>query len=147
MPGFLKVFGVQDPTSVFGWNITPKVQQLISSLMSLGALVSCALTGPIMHYLSRRWSFALAIFLNHLGVVIMMVATDVPTLYAGRFITGLANGLLDVVPQLYIHDSATAGQRGSLLGWFNVLVSLGLLIGSIVDNCRSFLNSFPLITE
>lgn len=128
------VFGVPDPTSVYGWNITPKVQQLISSLMSLGALVSCLLAGPIMRYLSRRGSLGLAILLNHLGVVLMMTATTYSTLYAGRFITGLANGLLDVVPQIYIHDSASARQRGSLLGWFNVLVGIGMLIGSIVDN-------------
>ena len=134
MPGFLAVFGVKDPTSVFGYNITPRVQQLISSLMSLGALVSCALTGPIVRFLSRKWTFVLAIALNHVGVILMMSATSLSTLYAGRFITGLANGLLDVLPQLYIHDSAPASQRGSLLGWFNVLVGIGLLIGSIVDN-------------
>lgn len=128
------LFGVEDPTTVYGWNLTPKVQQLISSLMSLGALVSCALSGPIMRHLSRRWSFALAILLNHLGVILMMAATTLPTLYAGRFITGLANGLLDVVPQIYIHDCAPARQRGSLLGLFNLLVGFGLLVGSIVDN-------------
>lgn len=137
MPGFLEVFGVRDPSTVYGWNIKPLTQQLITSLMSLGALVACFAVGPLSKFLSRKWTFVLAIIINHVGVIMMMLATTIPTLEAARFITGLANGLLDVVPQLYIHDSAPANQRGSLLGWFNVLVSLGLLIGSIVDNYTS----------
>ncbi|KAI1611804.1 general substrate transporter [Exophiala viscosa] len=134
MPGFLKVFGYPDKTATFGYGIRPTAQTLINSLMSLGAFLAGMSAGPLGKYVSRRWSMALAIVFNAVGVILMMAGTSFGALYAGRFIVGIANGLFDVIPQLYIHESAPAHQRGSLLGMFNVLVSIGLLIGSIADN-------------
>lgn len=141
MPGFLQIFGFPSKTSVTGWGISPTVQQLISSLMLIGAFVACLAIGPAGRYLSRRWVLFIGCCINHLAVVLMMVATDTATLYAGRTIMGLSVGILDVLPQLYIHECAPSVQRGSLLGGFNVLVSVGLLIGSIVDNYTSTMMS------
>ncbi|KAK2074887.1 hypothetical protein P8C59_009057 [Phyllachora maydis] len=47
MVGFLQVFGHRAPDLPLGWNISTQRQQLISSLMMIGGLVSCLLTGPI----------------------------------------------------------------------------------------------------
>ncbi|KAI1608308.1 general substrate transporter [Exophiala viscosa] len=137
MPGFLQIFGFPSKASVSGYGINPTVQQLISSLMLIGAFVACLLIGPVGKLVSRKWLLFIGCCINHLAVILMMLATDLATLYAGRTIMGLSVGILDVLPQLYIHECAPAVQRGSLLGAFNVLVSVGLLIGSIVDNYTS----------
>ena len=134
MPGFLMVFGYVDKTATFGYGIQPTVQTLINSLMSLGAFLAAMLAGPLGTYVSRKWSFVIAIFFNAVGVALMIAGTTFGALYAGRFIVGIANGLFDVIPQLYIHETAPARQRGTLLGMFNALVGIGLLIGSIIDN-------------
>ena len=134
MPGFLMLFGFPSKASALGWGMDPTVQQLISSLMLVGSFVACLCSGPLGKYLSRKWLILIGCLINNLGVILMMVAKDLPILYAGRGIIGLSVGILDVVPQLYIHECAPATQRGSLLGAFNVMVSIGLLIGSIVDN-------------
>jgi len=105
--------------------------------MSLGSFFACLAVGPIGTYLSRKWVIFIGCVLNQLGIVLMIVAKDLPTLYVARMIVGISVGFLDVLPQLYIHECAPATQRGSLLGGFNVLVSLGLLVGSIVDNATS----------
>jgi MFS transporter, SP family, sugar:H+ symporter len=141
MPSFLAVFGYVDPTATFGYGISTNVQQLISSLMSLGAVVGCAIVGPLSRYLSRRWCLVIAICFNQLGVVLMIASTNLAALYAGRLIVGIANGLFDVFPQLYIHECAPSHLRGPLLGMFNVLVSVGLLVGTIVDNYTSTMTS------
>lgn len=137
MPGFLMLFGFPSETSAFGWGISPTVQQLISSLMLVGAFVACLAIGPLGKVLDRRMLMFVGCWINNLGVILMMVAKDLPTLYAGRVVIGVSVGILDVLPQLYIHECAPAMQRGSLLGGFNVLVSVGLLIGAIVDNYTS----------
>jgi sugar porter (SP) family MFS transporter len=134
MPGFLMKFGFPSDKATFGWGIDPTVQQLISSLMLVGAFVARLAIGPSGKVLSRKWMLFIGCNINHLGVILMMVANNIGTLYAGRVIIGISVGILDVLPQLYIHECAPAAQRGSLLGAFNVLVSIGLLIGSIVDN-------------
>ena len=45
MVGFLKIFGYVDPASPVGYNISTEVQQLISSLMTLGAFVGSLAAG------------------------------------------------------------------------------------------------------
>lgn len=137
MPGFLMVFGFPSETSPMGWGIDPTVQQLISSLMLVGAIVACFVIGPMGKYLDRRWVTFIGCCINHVGVILMMLAKNLSTLYAGRIVIGISVGILDVLPQLYIHETAPATQRGALLGAFNVFVSLGLLVGSIVDNYTS----------
>ncbi|KIX08529.1 uncharacterized protein Z518_03185 [Rhinocladiella mackenziei CBS 650.93] len=141
MPGFLMIFGFPSDSSALGWGIDPTVQQLISSLMSVGPFIACLAVGSMGRYLSRKWVMFIGCCLNHLGVILMIVARDLATLYAGRVVIGLSVGFLDVLPQLYIHECAPATQRGSLLGAFNVFVSVGLLIGSIVDNYTSTIMS------
>lgn len=128
------IFGFVDKTATFGYGIEPKVQTLINSLMSLGAFLGGMSAGPLGKYISRKWAMVLAIAFNTVGVILMIAGTSLGALYAGRFIVGIANALFDVLPQLYIHETAPARQRGTLLGMFNVLVGVGLLIGSIVDN-------------
>ena len=64
------------------------------------------------------------IVFNQLGCILMIASDNIATLYAGRLIIGIANGLFDVFPQLYIHECAPPQFRGSLLGMFTVLVSI-----------------------
>ncbi|RYP62696.1 hypothetical protein DL769_007203 [Monosporascus sp. CRB-8-3] len=45
MPGFLKVYGHEASGSAIGWNLSPVRQQLITSLMSLGAFMSSGTAG------------------------------------------------------------------------------------------------------
>ena len=134
MPGFLAVFGFPDPTNPLGYGINTTVQQLISSLMSLGAFVGGALSGPISRFFNRRIGVLIAVVFNHVGVIIMILATTTSTLYAGRFITGIANGILNTIPQLYVHEASTAHQRGGLISWYLTLTQFGFLIGTVVDN-------------
>lgn len=143
MPGFLAVSGFPDKTATFGHAIDPTVQQLINSLVSIGAFVSCAAIGPAGRVLSRRWTLLVGVLLNYLGVILMIVAKNPGQLYAGRLIIEFANGLFDALPQLYIHESAPSIQRGSLLGMFNVFIGVGLLIGSIANNVRPPQLPFP----
>lgn len=40
-----QVFGHKDPLSPTGWNLSPVTQQLISSLMTIGAVLGCGFAG------------------------------------------------------------------------------------------------------
>ncbi|KAM0075027.1 hypothetical protein ACKRZS_012840 [Fusarium odoratissimum] len=50
MPGFLKIYGYRDPEVAIGWNIDTTRQQLISSLMTMGAFISSSLAGIEHHH-------------------------------------------------------------------------------------------------
>lgn len=133
MPGFLKIYGYPAPHTPIGWNLSPLRQQLISSLMTLGAFISAATAGFAAIKAGRRQCLWLAVLLCCIATIIMMATEDFGALCAGRLIIGLANGYFMTFSQLYIQESSPAKYRGLFLTAFSAFTSLGTLLGSIVD--------------
>lgn len=134
MPGFLKIYGYQDPHSPSGWNLSTTRQQLISSLMILGAVIASSLSGPIAWKLGRKPCLWIACVLCWAANIIMMVDTSIGGLYAGRFMIGHANGLFMSFSQLYLQEVTPAKFRGMALAAFSLWTAAGQLVGTIVDN-------------
>ncbi|TGJ82497.1 hypothetical protein E0Z10_g6257 [Xylaria hypoxylon] len=102
MIGFLQVFGERAPSTPLGWNINPERQQLISSLMILGAFISSSTAGFTAKYFGRKMSLWIACIGVFVSTAVMQSTTQIGGLYAGRLIIGLSNGLLMTHAQLYI---------------------------------------------
>ncbi|KIW88052.1 uncharacterized protein Z519_11162 [Cladophialophora bantiana CBS 173.52] len=134
MPGFLDVFGEKDPTSPIGYNISHTRQQLISSLMILGAFISSSFAGPIAKFIGRKMSIWVAALLCVVSNVIMMTTTSIGALYFARFLIGIANGMLMTFSQLYLQECSPAKYRGLVIGLFQSWTSIGTLVGTIIDN-------------
>jgi MFS family permease len=90
MTGFLKVFGYQDPTTG-KWAIDPTVQQLISSLMTIGTFVGSLMIGPFSARFGRRYGLWCAAILNFISTSIMIGTTNLGALYFARFVLGKFN--------------------------------------------------------
>lgn len=88
MPGFLRVFGYFDETTQ-KWAIDTTVQQLISSLMTVGTLVGSLLIGPFSQRFGRKNGLWTASALNAISTGIMMGTTTVGPLYFARFLLGM----------------------------------------------------------
>lgn len=132
MQGFLQIFGYFD-TKLNKWNIDPKVQQLITSLMTLGAFAGSITAGFIAAKLGRKMCLWLACLICCVSNIIMMVTLNVNALYIGRLLNGIANGYFMTFSQLYIQESSPAKYRALLLTFFNFSVSFGTLLGTIGD--------------
>ncbi|KAK3372198.1 general substrate transporter [Podospora didyma] len=135
MVGFLKIYGYQTSTatSAIGWNLETMRQQLISSLMTLGAFLSSGTAGFVAAKLGRKQCLWIACGLCCVSNIIMMATEDIGALYAGRFLIGLANGYFMTFSQLYIQESSPARYRGLFLTAFQFFTSFGTLIGTIID--------------
>ncbi|KAK7432157.1 hypothetical protein QQZ08_001102 [Neonectria magnoliae] len=133
MPGFLKIYGYRAPETAIGWNISTTRQQLISSLMTLGAFISSSLAGLVAAKLGRKTCLWLACLLCVVANIIMMTTTHIGPLYAGRLLIGLANGYFMTFSQLYIQESSPAKYRGLFLSFFQFCTTFGTLIGTIID--------------
>ncbi|OAA57110.1 General substrate transporter [Niveomyces insectorum RCEF 264] len=144
MDGFLEVFGQlvpnKNPALPPTWVISTERQQLISSLMILGAFISSGFVGPTAKVLSRRISIWVAVVLCYVANILMMTATNIGALYAGRLIVGLSNGMLMTHSQLYIQECAPAKYRGMMISAFQIWTSIGTLIGTIVDNFTAYID-------
>ncbi|KAI9760385.1 MAG: hypothetical protein M4579_001681 [Chaenotheca gracillima] len=141
MVGFLKVYGYEDPTSPIGYNISTTAQQLISSLMTMGAFLGSLAAGPLATILGRKSCLWLACIMCTVANAIMMGSTNLGGLYAGRLIIGLANGVFMTFSQLYLQECTPARYRGLSLAMFQVWTSVGTLIGTVTDNFTSRLLS------
>ncbi|KAF2092639.1 MFS transporter [Rhizodiscina lignyota] len=137
MIGFLEVFGEKDPSSPIGWNISSGKQQLISSLMTLGAFIASGTAGFTAAYIGRKPSLWVACVGIFVSTAVMQTTSSIGGLYAGRLIIGLANGLLMTHSQLYIQECIPAKYRGLSISVFQYWTSIGTLIGTIVDNFTS----------
>ncbi|KAF2878500.1 monosaccharide transporter-like protein [Massariosphaeria phaeospora] len=133
MPGFLKIYGYRTTKTAIGWNLTTERQQLISSLMTLGAFISAGMAGVAAKKLGRRACLAIACVTCCVANIIMMSTEHIAALYVGRLVIGLANGYFMTFSQLYIQESSTAKYRGLFLTGFQFFTSFGTLIGTIVD--------------
>lgn len=115
MRGFLEVFGHPDPMTPIGYNISPERQQLISSLMTLGAFISSMFAGVFAKKLGRRQCLWMASALCCVANIVMMTTTNIAGLYSGRLLIGIANGWYMTFSQLYIQVRIPLHSSGTLL--------------------------------
>lgn len=134
MPGFLKVFGYPDPTSPFGYGINSTVQQLITSLLTLGAFLSSLFAGFFGMYLGRKPALWAACVLNFAALAIQISTDSAGVLYVGRILLGISNGFLVTFSNVYTAEIAPAHLRGVMVALFAYWVNIGAVFGTIVDN-------------
>ncbi|KAI1413885.1 putative maltose permease [Hypoxylon sp. FL1857] len=136
---FLQVFGQKDPSTPLGYNISSDRQQLIASLMVLGAFVSSSSAGFTAKWIGRKLSLWIACVGVFVSTALMQATTSIGGLYAGRLIIGLANGVLMTHSQLYVtyllvQESVPGRYRGLGISFLSYWISFGSLVGTIVDN-------------
>ncbi|EAQ85515.1 hypothetical protein CHGG_09529 [Chaetomium globosum CBS 148.51] len=150
MVGFLRIFGYEDANILGGWNISTERQQLISSLMTLGAFLSSSMAGPIAGVMSRKTTVWIASVVCIVSNIIMMTTTNIAALYVGRLLIGIANGMFMTFSQLYIQFQPTTNRekecsparyRGLMISSFQVWITIGTLVGTVVDNSTAKIDS------
>ncbi|KAI1103859.1 general substrate transporter [Jackrogersella minutella] len=133
MPGFLKVFGYYD--EVAGkWVIDPMVQQLISSLMTIGTFIGSLSVGPFSSRYGRRHGLWTASILNFIATAIMIGTTNLGALYFARFLLGISVGWFLTFSQVYINETAPGHLRGVTFAVYQSQLSIGSIVGAAVDN-------------
>ncbi|KAL4904585.1 hypothetical protein BDW74DRAFT_185512 [Aspergillus multicolor] len=134
MPGFLKVFGYSDAAAEGGFAIDSTIQQLITSLLTLGSFVSSLVAGAFSSYLGRKQALWLACIVNAIAGGIQIGASSPGVLYVGRLLLGFANGFLVTFSNIYTAEASPAHMRGVMVALFAYWVNIGSIIGAAVDN-------------
>ena len=139
-PGFLAVFGYKDPSLAAGYGIDTSFQQLITSLMNVGLIVSALSIGLISRYFGRRYLYFFGTVFSLAGLLSQMLSVDKAGIYAGRLLLGLGNGLYVNTSLLYIAETSPAHIRGILLAMYQVTKNFGGLLGAIISNYCAKIN-------
>ncbi|KAL2185740.1 general substrate transporter [Thermothelomyces heterothallicus CBS 203.75] len=137
MPGFLRVFGYPNPNLTGGYGIDGTFQQLIGSLLTLGAFLSSIFAGAFAHFFGRKPALWLACLLTALGAAIQIGTASWGVVYLGRLVLGVGNGFLVTFSNIYCAEAAPAHLRAVLVALFSEWVNIGSIIGAAVTNATS----------
>ncbi|KAJ5900028.1 hypothetical protein N7495_004772 [Penicillium taxi] len=115
-------------------DVTSAQSSMIVSLLSAGTFFGALGAAPVADYFGRRMGMILECFVFCFGVILQTIATSIPLFVAGRFFAGLGVGLLSATVPLYQSETAPKWIRGTIVGAYQLAITIGLLLASIVNN-------------
>ncbi|KAE9981130.1 hypothetical protein Vi05172_g3618 [Venturia inaequalis] len=118
-----------------GKTLTASDSSLIVSILSAGTFFGALLAAPLADMFGRRIGlmFSAGVIFN-LGVVLQAASTSQPLFIAGRCIAGLGVGLVSVIIPMYQSETAPKWIRGTIVGAYQLAITIGLFLAAIVNN-------------
>ncbi|XP_017878262.1 facilitated trehalose transporter Tret1-like [Ceratina calcarata] len=120
-----KVYGVPVSEEEFSW---------IGSISTLGAGAICIPIGILADFIGRKTSMLLMVVFFSVGWLLIIFADSVAMFCIGRFITGLSSGAFCVAAPMYAAEIAEKEIRGTLGAFFQLLLTVGILLSYILGN-------------
>jgi sugar porter (SP) family MFS transporter len=109
------------------------LQGAVVSGLLLGAVVGAGGGGGLADSGGRRPTILLAALTFIVGIVVVLVSQGVWVLIAGRFVIGLAIGVVSMSVPLYISELAPPRHRGALVSANQLMIVSGILVAYLVD--------------
>ncbi|KAK2598447.1 hypothetical protein N8I77_011862 [Diaporthe amygdali] len=114
-------------------SISPNETAIIVAILSAGTLVGALIAAPVGDYWGRRKSLIGAVTAFNFGVIFQVCAKAIPMLLAGRFFAGVGVGTISVLVPIYQAEMAPKWIRGTLVCFYQLSITIGLLTASIVN--------------
>lgn len=115
-------------------DITASQKALIVSILSAGTFFGALSAAPAADRIGRRYGLILACLVFMVGAVLQAIAQHIPMFAIGRCIAGFGVGMLSTLIPLYQSETAPKWIRGFIVGAYQLSITIGLLLASIVDN-------------
>lgn len=108
---------------------------LVVSIFSLGAILASfpAVSTYFLEVWGRRQSIMLATAVFLLGSCMQAQAHSMEAMLGGRFVSGTSIGLLSAAVPLYQTEMAPSELRGALVGLYQLMITLGILVAAYLD--------------
>jgi len=108
--------------------------EIVTSWVTLGALVGALVAGGTADRIGRRWTAAVAGILFAAGALIEAAAPGAGMLTFGRVVTGLGVGFASVVAPLYAAEMAPKRLRGRFVSTYQLAITVGILFAYLADD-------------
>ncbi|KAJ9490736.1 hypothetical protein VN97_g2518 [Penicillium thymicola] len=115
-------------------DVTSSESSMIVSLLSAGTFFGALGAAPVADTVGRRWGMIIESVVFVFGVILQTISTSIPLFVAGRFFAGLGVGLLSATIPLYQSETAPKWIRGTIVGAYQLAITIGLLLAAIVNN-------------
>ncbi len=106
--------------------------ELIVSMILVGALIGAFTGGWIADAFGRKKALFFSLFLFFIGILTLSKAIGFDTLLLGRFVTGIAIGIVSVAAPLYIAEISPHESRGTLVSLYQLGITIGILGAYVV---------------
>ncbi|KAJ5153281.1 uncharacterized protein N7482_009759 [Penicillium canariense] len=110
-----------------------RVKGWFVSTLLLAAWLGSLINGPVADRIGRKLSINVAVVIFVIGSAVQCAAVNIPMLFAGRAVAGLAVGMLTMVVPLYISEVSIPEIRGGLVVVQQLSVTIGILISYWID--------------
>ncbi len=110
------------------WILSDTTEAWVMGAVLLGGMVGSLLSGRLTDFLGRKRIniFTATVFM--IGSVVTAMAQSPSWLVAGRLLLGVAVGVASFSVPLYIAEIAPAAKRGRLVSFFQLAITIGILI-------------------
>ena len=107
--------------------------QVVTSWVTLGALVGSLAGGALSDWVGRKRTMLLAGALFTFGAFVQWSAPDAAILVVGRFIVGVGVGVAAVAAPLYAAELAPAHLRGRFISSYQLAITIGIFLAYLVN--------------
>ncbi|KAL7266192.1 Plasma membrane low glucose sensor, partial [Rhizina undulata] len=114
--------------------VTASQTALIVSILSAGTFFGSLTAAPLGDTVGRRWGLIYSTFVFVIGVIFQTAATAIPLFVVGRLVAGFGVGLVSALVPLYQSESAPKWIRGTIVGSYQLAITIGLLLASCVNH-------------
>jgi SP family galactose:H+ symporter-like MFS transporter len=107
-------------------------QGVVVAAVPIGAIAGAAIAGPAADTYGRRLMILLAAGVFIVGALGSAAAPGVEVLVIARIVIGVAIGLASAAAPVYISEVAPPESRGRLVSFFQLAVTIGILVAYLV---------------
>jgi sugar porter (SP) family MFS transporter len=107
-------------------------QGMVVSAVPVGAIFGAAIAGQAADRLGRRRTIVSAAVVFIVGAVLSAAAPGLAVLVIARVLLGVAVGLASANAPVYISEVAPPDERGRLVSYFQLSVTVGILVAYLV---------------
>jgi sugar porter (SP) family MFS transporter len=107
-------------------------QGMVVSAVPVGAIFGAAIAGQAADRLGRRRTIVSAAVVFIIGAALSAAAPDLAVLVIARVLLGVAVGLASANAPVYISEVAPPEERGRLVSYFQLSVTVGILVAYLV---------------
>ncbi|KAJ2004629.1 hypothetical protein H4R26_002392, partial [Coemansia thaxteri] len=130
MDGFNKYFDSPSPLAT----------GVIVSSLTIGCFLGSLLSGPLADRFSRKVTIVLGALVCTVGAAVQFGSISRAMLVAGRFVTGLAIGVLSSVVPMYQSEAAPPGSRGRMVSLQQWAITWGIFVAFGIDYGCSYIS-------
>jgi sugar porter (SP) family MFS transporter len=115
------------------FSLTTWQDELAVGIILIGALFGALLAGTMADFFGRKITIIVTTVLFILGTALIIGTHSFDIFLLGRFITGIAVGIISLTAPLYLAEIAPSHRRGAFVAVNQLSITIGILVGYLIN--------------